>query len=145
MEDSQLTSTTDERNGATVIDPVCGMSVQVGENTPFYELDGQKFFFCHVNCREKFKKDPAGFLSPQPEDKTSIPPGTQWTCPMHPEVLSSKPGACPKCGMALERKDVRLTDLAQPNEELIDMRRRFVVSLLFTSVIVVLSMDDMFP
>ena len=26
-----------------------------------------------------------------------------YTCPMHPEVRSDSPGACPKCGMALER------------------------------------------
>jgi len=26
----------------------------------------------------------------------------KWTCPMHPEVVSDKPGSCPKCGMALE-------------------------------------------
>ena len=26
----------------------------------------------------------------------------QWTCPMHPEVIADRPGACPKCGMALE-------------------------------------------
>ncbi|MGB5579611.1 MAG: copper-translocating P-type ATPase, partial [Woeseia sp.] len=28
-----------------------------------------------------------------------------YTCPMHPEVESDKPGSCPKCGMALERKN----------------------------------------
>ena len=28
--------------------------------------------------------------------------GVLYTCPMHPEVQQSKPGACPKCGMALE-------------------------------------------
>lgn len=25
----------------------------------------------------------------------------QYTCPMHPEVMSNKPGKCPICGMAL--------------------------------------------
>jgi hypothetical protein len=25
-----------------------------------------------------------------------------YTCPMHPEVKSTKPGKCPKCGMNLE-------------------------------------------
>ena len=28
--------------------------------------------------------------------------GAQYTCPMHPEVVSKEPGDCPKCGMALE-------------------------------------------
>jgi hypothetical protein len=28
----------------------------------------------------------------------------QYTCPMHPEVVSDKPGKCPKCGMTLVKK-----------------------------------------
>jgi len=27
--------------------------------------------------------------------------GITYTCPMHPEVVCSEPGRCPKCGMAL--------------------------------------------
>ncbi|MGJ8677053.1 MAG: copper-transporting P-type ATPase [Akkermansiaceae bacterium] len=34
--------------------------------------------------------------------QTEAKPG-QWTCPMDPEVVSDKPGDCPKCGMALEQ------------------------------------------
>ncbi len=29
----------------------------------------------------------------------------QYSCPMHPEVVQSSPGSCPKCGMALVHKD----------------------------------------
>lgn len=28
-----------------------------------------------------------------------------YICPMHPEVISDKPGSCPKCGMDLELKE----------------------------------------
>ena len=28
----------------------------------------------------------------------------QYTCPMHSDVISDKPGDCPKCGMALVEK-----------------------------------------
>lgn len=30
------------------------------------------------------------------------PPKAEYTCPMHPEIRQDRPGACPKCGMALE-------------------------------------------
>jgi Heavy metal binding domain len=29
----------------------------------------------------------------------------QYTCTMHPEVLSDKPGKCPKCGMTLVKNE----------------------------------------
>jgi hypothetical protein len=36
-------------------------------------------------------------------DSTAAPAGlaTQYTCPMHPEVVADQPGKCPKCGMNL--------------------------------------------
>src|SRR5690606_13721550 len=42
--------------------------------------------------------------------------GVVYTCPMHPEVISDKPGRCPKCNMFLEPKDMVLEQLlADPN------------------------------
>jgi CopA family copper-resistance protein len=35
-------------------------------------------------------------------------PTTIYTCPMHPEVQSPSPGNCPKCGMTLVKKSVRV-------------------------------------
>lgn len=33
--------------------------------------------------------------------KETKPTAGQYSCPMHPEVVSAQPGKCPKCGMAL--------------------------------------------
>ena len=34
------------------------------------------------------------------------PAGVIYTCPMHPEIISDKPGKCPKCKMNLVKKEV---------------------------------------
>jgi len=91
-------------------------------------------------------------LSPHPESRTPNPesqipnpdPSTIYTCPMHPEIRSPRPGACPKCGMALEPliTDVTAPDEA-PNPELVDMTRRFFIGLTLGAPVFVLTMGDM--
>jgi Cu+-exporting ATPase len=61
---------------------------------------------------------------------------------MHPEVTSDKPGICPICGMALEPMTASLDDA--PNEELRDMQRRFIISLIFSIPLLFLGMAEMF-
>jgi xanthine dehydrogenase accessory factor len=41
------------------IDPVCGMTVVIGPDTPHAEVDGQEFWFCRPGCRDTFLKQAA--------------------------------------------------------------------------------------
>jgi len=68
---------------------------------------------------------------------------TEYTCPMHPEIAQDSPGNCPVCGMALETRTV---EVEERNEELIDMRRRFRISLVLAIPVFLLAMiADMAP
>ena len=79
---------------------------------------------------------------PDHERKTrNVELRTQWVCPMDPDVVSDRPGACPKCGMALEP---RVPDLDEaPNPELVDMTRRFWIGVAFAAPVFALAMADM--
>ena len=86
-----------------IVDPICGMTVDPATAAGQYEYAGTTYYFCSTHCLNKFSADPESSLHPQPA-KPSPPASTQieYTCPMDPEVRQSGPGACPKCGMALE-------------------------------------------
>ena len=40
----------------------------------------------------------------------------KYTCPMHPEVVRSKAGKCPKCGMALVPMTKKTTKVKKPGD-----------------------------
>ena len=79
------------------------------------------------------------------EPVTAALPTTQtmYVCPMHPEIVRSEPGACPICGMALEPRTVSVEE--EVNPELVDMTRRFWISLVFTVPLLGLVMSEMLP
>src|SRR5918993_2347973 len=106
-------------------DPICGMNVEPNNAAGKHEHDGKAYYFCSKHCLTKFKEDPdewvdaprgghvhgspSGAKRPPSEahadrqtPTTAKPVGAEYICPMDPEVRESKPGACPKCGMALE-------------------------------------------
>jgi P-type Cu+ transporter len=88
---------------ATVVDPVCGMTIDPATAAGHYDYEGTTYYFCNPSCEQKFKADPDKYLHPESAAPEPPPPaGTQYICPMDPEVRQDHPGSCPKCGMALE-------------------------------------------
>ncbi len=120
-------------------DPVCGMSVDRSSAKYMSKLDGDRLYFCSSGCQEKFDASPDHYLGARPAKK-AMPEGTQYTCPMHPEILEDHPGDCPKCGMALEPMTPS-TD-SGPNPELVDFTRRFWIMAPLAAGVFVLEMGS---
>jgi P-type Cu+ transporter len=90
-----------------VVDPVCGMTIDPADAAGHTEHEGQTYYFCNPSCLERFEADPGRYLDPGRKE-AARPAGAgaaEYTCPMDPEVRQRGPGACPKCGMALEPVD----------------------------------------
>ncbi|HKT17288.1 MAG TPA: heavy metal translocating P-type ATPase [Stellaceae bacterium] len=127
-----------------VKDPVCGMSVDPQKTPHRARYRDRDYFFCNPRCREKFEADPAKYAEPQAAPAPApAPPGTIWTCPMHPQIRQDHPGSCPICGMALEPAGGAAE--AGPNPELIDMTRRFWIGAVLTVPVVIFEMGAHLP
>ena len=79
------------------------------------------------------------------EPVAPVPAATrnEWVCPMHPEIVRDAPGNCPKCGMALEPRTETADD--GENSELVDMTRRFWVSVALTIPLMGIAMGEHLP
>ncbi|CAK02952.1 MULTISPECIES: heavy metal translocating P-type ATPase [Rhizobium] len=127
----------------TAKDPVCGMIVDRSTAKYFLKHEGEKFYFCSATCQAKFEADPAAYRDGKRPPAKPAPKGTLYTCPMHPEVVSDRPGDCPKCGMALEPMGIPPADEG-PNPELVDFVRRLWISATLATPLLALSMGPMF-
>src|ERR1051326_887897 len=141
------------------VDPVCGMTVDPSKAAGACAHGGSMYYFCAKACLAKFAAAPDKYLAGAREPMAPAPavislgslkkrpsaishqPSQLWTCPMDPEVISDRPGACPKCGMALEPKVATLTDA--PNPELVDMTKRFWIGVAVGAPVFLLTMGDM--
>ena len=147
-------------------DPVCGMMVDPAKAAGQHEYKGALYYFCNPSCLARFKAEPDKFLTPSlrpmgmagmgliklggprlavgPAQTAAVPrpaAGLRYLCPMDEGVVSDRPGACPKCGMALEPEVVSLEDA--PNLELADMTRRFWIALGLSAPLVIYGMAEM--
>lgn len=131
------------------IDPVCNMNVSSTKSEFHYKFEEITYNFCSKSCLEKFKTEPKLYIK---EEKHScchvhnmtttstlkVADGAMYTCPMHPEIRETHPGACPKCGMALEPETISLED--KPDLEYINMKKRFIICAILSLPILMLTM-----
>jgi P-type Cu+ transporter len=109
------------------------------------DYEGQTYYFCSAGCKRRFDQNPAeqgtehhpksadpAAIKISPETSPAAVPAarTEYTCPMHPEVVQPEHGFCPICGMALEARTASAEEA--PNPELAVMSRRFWISLVLT-------------
>lgn len=141
-------------------DVVCGMDVS--EDSEYQSAYHHKtYYFCSEHCKSKFDASPETYLHTEdtedkkatkdtlhtescPEGSCDISPGvTQYTCPMHPEIIKDGPGNCPICGMSLEPL---MAAEEEENIELKSMTQRFWFSAFLALPLFVLAMvADMMP
>lgn len=132
-------------------DIVCGMDVS--DETEFQSEHHHKtYYFCSEHCKMKFDTSPDTYIHPKEklsteacsEDSCTIQSSlTQYTCPMHPDIIKDKPGSCPICGMALEPLIATAED---DDSELKEMTLRFWVSAALALPLFILAMlIDMMP
>jgi Cu+-exporting ATPase len=135
-----ITSTTKTK------DPVCGMDVDEKSAAGTLEYQDQTYYFCSQRCLETFRADPSRFVSPEPSAPRNSPErdrgAVEYTCPMHPEIVRNEPGFCPICGMALEPRVVTTDEV---NPELVDMTRRFWISVVLTLPMLAFMISEMLP
>ena len=108
--------------------------------------EGTGTFYCPMHCEG---------------DKTYIKPGdcpvcgmdlveemslkattTQYTCPMHPEIIRDEPGDCPICGMDLVPMKA---DVSAEKKTYLNLLKKFKIAVLFTLPIFLIAMSEMIP
>lgn len=119
------------------------MEVEADDNDHVAVHDGTTYHFCSGGCKAKFTASPEKYFDPTTAEAPAGSAQATYTCPMHSQIRQQGPGSCPICGMALE--PLTVTAEAPPNEELIDMSRRFWVGLVLALPVFVLEMGAHFP
>lgn len=67
---------------------------------------------------------------------------TQWTCPMHPEVIEDEPGSCPICGMDLVPLE---PDESAEDRNYKKLLKKLWIAVAFTLPIFLIAMSEMLP
>jgi YHS domain-containing protein len=91
-----------QKTDETVTCVVGGKEMKKSEVKITHEYKEKTYYFCCAKCKEAFIKNPEKYTQKKADMKEV------YTCPMHPDVKSDKPGKCSKCGMKLVKKMMQM-------------------------------------
>jgi len=106
---------------------------------------GNGKFYCPMHCEGEKLYDKAGDCPVCGMDlvqQASISQKTEYTCPMHPEIIRDEAGACPICGMDLVPKSASETE---DNKTYKDLLRKMKIAVAFTVPVFAIAMSAMLP
>lgn len=103
-------------------------------------------YYCPMQCEGDKIYDQAGSCPVCGMNLEKMPSlqiaSTQYTCPMHPEVIQNTPGACPICGMDL----IPLSPTENEEEKVYkSLLRKMKIALVFTIPVFIIAMVEMIP
>lgn len=109
--------------------------------------DNEEKYYCPMHCGGHKVYDKPGNCPVCGMDLVKAPSvskiKTEYTCPMHPEIIRDAPGSCPICGMDLVPKTPSAEN--EENKTYKELLKKFKVAVLFTLPILLIAMSDMIP
>ena len=106
---------------------------------------GTGTFYCPMHCEGDKTYDKSGDcpvcgMDLVEEVSLTATSETQYTCPMHPEIVRDQPGDCPICGMDLVPME---PDLSAEEKTYKKLLKKFWVAVAFTLPIFIIAMSEM--
>ena len=105
---------------------------------------GTGTFYCPMHCEGHKTYDKAGDCPvcgmDLVEERTITSESTQFTCPMHPEIVKDEPGSCPICGMDLIPLEA---DISEEDKTYKKLLKKFWIAVVFTIPIFLIAMSEM--
>lgn len=106
--------------------------------------NAQAKYYCPMHCEGEKVYDKAGDCPVCGMDLVKASEltvsKTQYTCPMHPEVIQEDPGSCPICGMDLVAME---PSESEDQKTYTDLVKKMKIAVVFTVPIFIIAMIDM--
>ena len=104
---------------------------------------GTGTFYCPMHCEEDKTYNKAGDCPvcgmDLVEERSLTTASSQFTCPMHPEIIKDEAGFCPICGMDLVPLEA---DISEEDKTYKKLLKKFWIAVIFTVPIFLIAMSE---